>query len=212
MDFILERVSPPDIEPVTLTEMKAHLRVTQSAEDAKISSLITVSRLWAEDYMGRALIDQQWRLTLGSDLATDTVGSSPLDATQYRAWNRGEILLRRAPVIEIVSISSLDSAGTQTIADVADFGLRDADSRWPRLIAASGLLPTTGRMSIVFRAGYANRVDSPVQDGSVVPDTIKQGIMLYGEALYDKDSKDMLMLMQVSRDLLRTERCDLQFA
>lgn len=215
MDFILEPVSAPDIEPITITEMKAHLRVTNSADDSVITSLITVARQWAEDFMGRALIDQEWRLTIGSDLSGELVSGRSrqfCDMSQLRSWNHGEILLRRAPVIEIISIRSLDVAGTSTAADLADYGLRDKDSRWPRLVAVSGLLPTTGRMSIVFRAGYANRVDSPVQDGSAVPEKIKQGIKLYCEALYDRDKDMMPVLMQAAKDLLKTERCDLQMA
>ena len=47
-------------------EMKRHLRCFMSVtdEDADITNLIAAAREWAEDYTGRALVDQTWRLSL----------------------------------------------------------------------------------------------------------------------------------------------------
>ena len=52
--------SGPAIEPVTLAEAKAHLRVDGSAEDTLIASLIITSRLHIEAALGLALITQSW--------------------------------------------------------------------------------------------------------------------------------------------------------
>ena len=56
--------SGPAVEPVTLAEAKAHLRVDGSAEDRLIASLILTSRLHIEAALGLALITQSWRLLL----------------------------------------------------------------------------------------------------------------------------------------------------
>src|SRR4029453_15008853 len=66
--------SGPAIEPVTLAEAKAHLRVDGSAEDTLIGSLIITSRLYIEAALGLALITQSWSIFLdawppGSQLA-----------------------------------------------------------------------------------------------------------------------------------------------
>ena len=52
MNFTLERVTQPDIEPVTLDEMKRHLRCFMSVtdEDDDITALIVAAREWIEDY------------------------------------------------------------------------------------------------------------------------------------------------------------------
>ena len=48
----------PAVEPVTLAQVKAHLRVDGTAEDAYIASLIATSRLQIEAALGLSLITQ----------------------------------------------------------------------------------------------------------------------------------------------------------
>jgi uncharacterized phiE125 gp8 family phage protein len=56
----LVMTSGPGLEPITLAEAKAHLRVDGTAEDALIQSLIVTSRLHVEAALGLALITQSW--------------------------------------------------------------------------------------------------------------------------------------------------------
>ena len=67
MRYALERVSGPDIEPITLAEAKRHLGEFDdvTTRDDDVSGLIQAAREWVEDYTARALIDQTWRLTFG---------------------------------------------------------------------------------------------------------------------------------------------------
>lgn len=61
-------VTPPAVEPVTLTEAKLHLRlavteadaVLYTAEDAKITGLIIAAREYVETFTRRAIITQTW--------------------------------------------------------------------------------------------------------------------------------------------------------
>ena len=62
----LTRQTPPTVEPVTLTEAKAHLRVDTDADDAYIAGLITAAREWVEQYLDRALVHQQYVMRLDS--------------------------------------------------------------------------------------------------------------------------------------------------
>lgn len=54
----------PAEEPLTLQDMKAHLRVTHAREDVSIEGFITAARRAAESYMARAVLQQTWTLTL----------------------------------------------------------------------------------------------------------------------------------------------------
>ncbi|HHI82152.1 MAG TPA: hypothetical protein ENJ99_03285, partial [Rhizobiales bacterium] len=51
-------LTPPAIEPVSLVEAKAHLKVEVSDDDSLIDGLITTARQHIERQTGKALIDQ----------------------------------------------------------------------------------------------------------------------------------------------------------
>jgi hypothetical protein len=56
----------PTVEPITLAEAKLHLRVDATDDDALIGSLISAARFEAEHRCSRALVTQQWELSLDS--------------------------------------------------------------------------------------------------------------------------------------------------
>ena len=56
----LTRQTAPAVEPVTLAEAKAHLRVDTSDDDTYIGTLITAAREWCEQYLDRTLVHTQW--------------------------------------------------------------------------------------------------------------------------------------------------------
>lgn len=57
-------ITPPAVEPVTLEEAKAHLRLTENDDDDYVSTLIVAARLQVETAIRRVLIDQTWRVFL----------------------------------------------------------------------------------------------------------------------------------------------------
>jgi len=57
-------IAGPAVEPVTLAEMRAYLRLDDDAEDELVAALIKAARLVAEAACGRQLVEQSWRLTL----------------------------------------------------------------------------------------------------------------------------------------------------
>ncbi len=52
---------PPALEPVSLAQAHAQLRVSHTHEDDLIDRLIKAAREQVETLTRRALIDQQWR-------------------------------------------------------------------------------------------------------------------------------------------------------
>lgn len=90
-------IAEPTVEPVTLAQAKAHLRVTSASEDALISTLIKAARGYAESFCTKALVLQSRQLLL-DELP-------------------GCIEIRHGPVRAVQSIQYLDSAGVlQTLA------------------------------------------------------------------------------------------------
>lgn len=218
MRFALERISDPEIEPVSAAEFVRNAgefqdAATERADD--ISRVITAAREWVEDHTGKVLVDQTWRLTLTDQPAYDAI-VGPANGYYCGDWygRGGEIMLRRSPAIAITSFSSVDAAGAETVIDDDTYELREADTKWPKLVGVNGATWTfPGTYRIVFRAGYADRDVSPAQDASAIPARFRQAILLYAQALYDSaDDKTAAAMMDAAEGLLRGERCGLDFA
>jgi uncharacterized phiE125 gp8 family phage protein len=158
----LALISPPAAEPVTLADMKLHLRVTHSSDDALISSLIKAAREELEQATGLALISQGWRLYLDCWPATQVV------------------LIHKAPVMSLSAVTVYDLGGAPSSLSLSGFVL-DRFSR-PARIAIPDAVTAPGKkmngIEIDFTAGFgATGVD--------VPDGLKRAIMLLASHWYE---------------------------
>ncbi len=191
----LERTSAPEIEPVALADMKTHLRAyaDQTDQDELIGALITAAREWVEEYTARALIDQGWRQTVEG-----TFGPA--------------IRLHRSPVLAIDSIATVAADGTETALDAAAYELREAASKWPKIVLLDGARFQDATLKIEFRAGYADRTASPGEDPDVVPERFKQAMKLWAGANFDLDEKMTPLLLDAAERLIESERTDAGFA
>lgn len=91
-------VEAPSLEPVTLAEAKAHLRVDTNDEDALIGALITTAVTHLDGWsgiLGRALVTQTWQESLSAFPAC------------------GLLRLRLAPVQTVEAILYRDAANTE---------------------------------------------------------------------------------------------------
>jgi len=75
-------LSPPALEPLTLDEARAYLRVEHNDEDETVAALVTAARLQIEAQARRALITQTWRLSLDAwpDRGVIAVRPGPLQS------------------------------------------------------------------------------------------------------------------------------------
>jgi uncharacterized phiE125 gp8 family phage protein len=145
----------PVLEPVTVAEAKAHLRVDGEAEDALIASLILTSRLHIEAALGLAVITQSWRL-------------------QLDAWPQKPVLeLPIGPLQSVDEVRVISSSGQASVVAANQY-LVDVASQPPRLVLR-GPLPLPGRLAagieIDFTAGFGDAA-------SDVPAPIHQALLL----------------------------------
>ena len=150
----LFRTAGPDVEPVTLADAKAALRIDHSSEDDLISSLIRAAREEVEATTGLAMIDQDWRLVLD--------GIPP----------NGLVLLRRGPIRALAAVTAYGADGEASLIAATDYQL-DALSRPARLHfdTVPGDLRTLNGIEIDFTAGYCEAATD-------VPDPLKRAVLM----------------------------------
>lgn len=147
-------LAPPTLEPVSLEEAKAHLRLVGTDDDDYVSALIVAARLQVETAIRRVLIDQTWRI--------------------YRDdWPRdGLVELPVAPVRSIVEIVVYDADGDPTTLAPTAWAL-DAASV-PARLRLLGTGPAPGRplngIEIDVVAGFG-------ASGISVPQPLRLAIM-----------------------------------
>jgi uncharacterized phiE125 gp8 family phage protein len=183
----LRLVTAPTVEPVTLSEAKQHLRVTDDADNAYITNLIVAARQAVESgeswSLERSLINSTWRLTLDGFAARVSV-----------------IELPRPPVASITSITYDDAANVeQTLASNRYRLLSDAEparvmpiynDEWPEAINYPG------SVRITYVAGYGATAAS-------VPQAIKQAVLLLVGDMYENRES---ILVGVNSGVLPTVR------
>lgn len=147
-------LTPPAIEPVSLSEAKDFLRILADDEDELLATLLTAARLMIEAASGRLLIEQGWRIALDR---------WPLG---------GEIRLPLSPVRGLVAARvHADEGGAEAVAPSALTLVAGSD---PPLIAIAGPVPQPGRtqagIEIDLLAGYGATRDT-------VPAPLRQAVL-----------------------------------
>lgn len=164
----LHLITAPSVEPVTLAEAKAYLRVDSdlTEDDALIGMMIKAARQHGETLTQRSFITQSWRLTLDGEPC-------------------GPVRLERGPVSAVTSIQYLDMAGAlQTITNPAApewaIVLAGEDARlgvgfgqvWPQV------LPQIGSVRINYTSGYG-------ANGAAVPEVIRNWMLVRISTAYN---------------------------
>jgi uncharacterized phiE125 gp8 family phage protein len=142
------------VEPITLADAKAFLRVAHSDDDAVISALIAAARSQVEAQTRRALITQTWRLVRD-------------------CWpGDGRIAVTPAPLRSVTAARVYDAAGTAHAVDPAVFV---ADRAAALLAFVPGTLTAPGRLAagieIDVEVGYGDA-------GTNVPEALRQALFL----------------------------------
>lgn len=154
-------ISPPAAEPISLAELKAHLRIDGSAEDALLASLIGIARQHLERSTGLALISQGWRLYLDD-------------------WPQsGVVEIARGPVKTVDAVRAFDELGEESeiplMGHVLD-GVRRPARLW--LPARTDTRQAINGIEIDFTAGFGDA-------GADVPDTLRRAMLIHAARMYE---------------------------
>ncbi len=175
----------PTVEPVTLTEVKKHLRLATTtaeaaaytSEDDLLNRLITVARTQAEQETGRAFITQTKTYYLD-------------------AWPDETFIRLPYPTLQSATVTyrleddtdydeSLSTVDTDIVSEPGRVVLQPNET-WP-----SDALYTDRPIKIVFVCGYGDDADD-------VPENIKSAILLKISDLYENRG-EVVMGVSVSK-------------
>lgn len=155
-------VNPPQEEPVSRDEAKAHARVDGAAEDARIDALIKAARIEVENRTGRALVTQGWRIV------RDCVPRG------------GIIRLAPVPVATVDAVTLFDHDGTPRILNSSDYEI-DVYSAPGRLLFKGGIAGPARSLNgieVDLTCGYGGADD--------VPAPLKQAILMLAAFWYEQ--------------------------
>lgn len=159
--------SPPTVEPVTLAEAKAHLRIEHTDEDALIASLVLAARLHVERLLAIAMLNQGWSLLLDR-------------------WPSDAVTIPLYPVASLTAVTVRDADGLPAVVPAADYSL-DKASRMARLDRSSATVvwpppgPPMNGIEISFQAGFG---DTAMQ----VPEPLRQAVVRLAADWYEARS------------------------
>ena len=187
----LSRTVAPTLQPVSLEEVYAHVRVADRSADtlALLNRLIDTAARLAEEITRRALLTQTWQLKLD-------------------AFPPSEILLPRPPLQSVTAIQYVDTSGeTQTLgAEV--YTVDTAHDPGRVLLAASQTWPAIrgepNDVTITYVAGWTAAAS--------VPQTIRHAILMLVHHWYDFPTEVITgtivnRVPWAAENLLLMERC-----
>lgn len=210
MRTTLTVTSPPAGEPVTIEMVKLHCRIDHDADDLLLAGYLTAARVMAEDYLSRKLLTQTllWTVRPTSSFGLGT------------RLAHGPLVLPRAPVQSIASVTLVDAwgnstavqpaalplaAGTAILGYVADLSLEPSILLIGRETILSGGLPVHAtrlqHVQVSMVAGYGA--------AAAVPPTIAQAVMMTTAFLYEHRGDTEAAMPAAAEWLLNRDR--LQF-
>ena len=169
----LTETTGPVAEPVSVPEMKLHLRVDFSEDDTLIAAQIKAVRQWMEDYLQIAMVPR----------------------TYLAKFERlGEVV--ELPIRPIASVSQIQvySTDSPSVLTTVDASLYDVDTNKGRIYRAHAeswpdWYPRPDAVQVTFVAGYDGT--SPVVDAT--PESLKAALKLIVGDLYENRENFSIM-------------------
>ena len=148
----------PAGEPIHIEEAKLDRRVSDSADNSRIRSLIAAARQSVETITRQQLMHARYQLTLNS-FPTSEYGAQSLGAANIPSC---AVRLPHAPLVRVVSIQYVDMGGVVQTMPTSDYVVNNANM--PGLVAPVFgkiwpiSIPQIGAVTITYDAGYASPI------------------------------------------------------
>jgi uncharacterized phiE125 gp8 family phage protein len=187
-------LTPPPVQPVTLAEVYAHLRLTPSGsplehpDDDMLETFIQTATEEVTGITHRSFVERRL-LLVTSGVPCDRV-----------------VPLLFPPVVSVLSVSYYDSANVLQTVDSANYFVTDDQVPQLQFVDTYGF-PSTYRsrdaLRIEYMAGY-EPVGSPGDYLENIPARVKSAVLLGVQLLYDQLSPEQRERIERARDSLLT--------
>lgn len=182
----------PSVEPVTLAEAKLHCKVDGADDDTLITALIVSARQQAEHRTNRALVTQQWELTLNVFPFAWRTG-------RIEQNDQRRIVLPKPTLQSVQSVKYLDDNGAlQTLAST-EYQVSTSElvgyiqpaygKTWP----SSRIQPDS--IVVAYTCGYG--------DTAAVPQSIKAWMLMAISTMYSQREGMTTGSMNVANEIPR---------
>ena len=180
---------PPAIEPVSVDQVKVMLGITTDTRDATIAMQITIARTLAEEFTGRAFIQQTIQLVIdrfppGRVPWWDGTIQAPLRAFM----SQEPVLLPRPPLVTLTTVQYYDESNTLRTIPSSSYYV-DSITEPARIVLNPGVSwPSDVRdraaVLITYTAGYGTNSVS-------VPMAIQQAIIAHVTDYLDRPNANV---------------------
>ncbi len=180
-------ITPPEIEPITVEALDAHLRGDgEIAENEAefLNHIITASRQFIETETGRALIEQTHSVSLShwpqkGDLWWD--GIRELAISEIHGIQQS-IVLPYSPLISIDSVKFYSRDNVETVYEPANYMADTFSTPGQLVLNENARIPTnlrrTNAVIVEYKVGYGDTAVS-------VPGALRQALLLLATHWYE---------------------------
>lgn len=171
-------ITPP-AALLTTAELKTHCRIDSSAEDTYLDTLIATATKSAEDFTGRAFVNQTWDLSM--DIAPATA----------------VLCMPKPPLSSVTSFKYYSTDDTENLYAATNYRVDTSDLQGGRLaLKETHVWPTSIRYTsgiiIRFVAGYGSA-------GSNVPEPLRHAVKLLAAHWYE--NREPVNIGNINTDL-----------
>lgn len=184
----LRQMTAPAVTPVDLSILKAHLRITHTADDTYLTMLITTATEVVERYLSRKLITRTMRMWMdlppGAGCPWDYwsgIVQLPISYATVGAFRWFDLM--QVPVAEVTDVRYVREDDTEEVFPVSNYLVDNSDPDMPaRIILVRGATwPADLRIAKSLIVNYAVGYGAA---GTDVPGPLRHGVLLVAAALW----------------------------
>lgn len=157
----------PAVEPVSVSEARAYLRLDGTEDDAALAAFLKAARELCEAFTGLVLIATRFQETQ----AFVTLPGTPVPWTASRT-----VRLSKRPLRQVAALTLISADGTRTPLSPTDYTVEE-DPHGAARLRMTFLPPAGARVEADYWAGLG-------ADWNTVPEALRTGILRLAAHLY----------------------------